>query len=147
MAASTLLSTDAVAPRDRPGQWCEWLARHFRGLQTDVDGATPFDGHLASSQAGDVVLTRLESDPHRVLRTPTMARTSEQPYLKIVAPWQGSATVQQQGRQASAADGGWVIYDTTAAYEIANPQRCQHLIVMVPKEGRSEEHTSELQSH
>jgi AraC-like DNA-binding protein len=134
MAATTTLSTDAVAPRDRAPQWCEWVERHFGGLQSDLYGDTGFDGHIAASQAGDVILTRLEANRHRVLRTPSMARTSDTAYLKIVAPWQGSATVQQQGREASAGDGAWVIYDTTGAYEIANPERVDHLIVMVPKE-------------
>lgn len=134
MNASQLLTTDAVAPRDRAGQWCEWISRHFGGLQSDLYGDTDFDGHIASSQAGDVILTRLEADRHRVLRTASMVRTSDAPYLKIVAPWQGSAMVQQQGREACAGDGAWVIYDTTGAYEIGNPERVDHLIVMVPKD-------------
>ena len=40
----------------------------------------------------------------------------------------------QQGREACARDGAWVIYDTTGSYEIENPERCDHLIVMVPKD-------------
>jgi AraC-like DNA-binding protein len=138
MAATTILSTDALAARDRAPQWCEWIYKHFGGLQSDLYGDTDFDGHIAASHAGDVILTRLEANRHRVLRTPAMARTSDTAYLKIVAPWQGSATVQQQGREASARDGAWVIYDTTGAYEIGNPERCDHLIVMVPKENVAE---------
>lgn len=138
MAATTLLSTDDVAARDRAPQWCEWVYQHFGGLQSELYGDTGFDGHIAATTAGDVILTRLEANRHRVLRTPSMARTSSTAYLKIVAPWQGSATVQQQGREACARDGAWVIYDTTGAYEIANPERCDHLIVMVPKEGLAE---------
>ena len=135
MAGTTLLSTDAVAPRDRAPQWCEWITRHFGGLQSDLYGDVEFDGHIASSQAGDVILTRLEANRHRVLRTASMVRASDVPYLKIVAPWQGSAMVQQQGREACARDGAWVIYDTTGTYEIGNPERADHLIVMVPKHG------------
>ncbi|RZI70307.1 MAG: AraC family transcriptional regulator [Variovorax sp.] len=135
MADSTLMTTDVVAPRDRAPQWCEWVSSHFGGLQSDLYGDADFDGQLKSTHAGDVILTRLEADRHRVLRTPGMVRTSDVAYLKIVAPWQGSATVQQQGREACARDGAWVIYDTTGAYEIANPERCDHLIVMVPKDG------------
>jgi AraC-like DNA-binding protein len=137
MAASTMISTDLVAPRDRAPQWCEWVAQHF-GLQSELYGDTEFDGRLASSKAGDVILTRLEADRHRVLRTSSGIRASDAAYLKIVAPWQGSATVQQQGREACAHAGAWVIYDTTGRYEIANPERCDHLIVMVPKDGVSE---------
>ncbi|RYY64153.1 MAG: helix-turn-helix domain-containing protein [Comamonadaceae bacterium] len=138
MAESTLMTTDVVAPRDRAPQWCEWVSRHFRGLQSDLYGDSDFDGHLAASQAGDVLLTRLEADRHRVLRTSSMARSSDVAYLKIVAPWQGNATVHQQGREACAGNGAWVVYDTTGTYEIANPERCDHLIVMVPKDGVAE---------
>ena len=128
------MSTDTVDPVDRAPQWREWVFRHFGGLQSDLYGDTTFDGHIAASHAGDVILTRLEANRHRVLRTGTLARNSDTAYLKIVAPWQGSASVQQQGREACARDGAWVIYDTTASYEIANPERCDHLIVMVPKD-------------
>mgnify|MGYP003499513525 CR=1 FL=1 len=133
MAMSTVLSTDAVAPRDRAPQWREWVSRHFGGLESDLYGDSSFDGHMASTVAGDVILTKLEANRHRVLRTPQMARTTDTAYLKIVAPWQGSAEVQQQGREACTRAGNWVIYDTTGAYEIANPERVEHLIVMLPK--------------
>jgi AraC-like DNA-binding protein len=133
MPESLRLSTDAIAPGDRAPQWCEWVWQHFGGLDSDLYGDTTFDGHLVASHAGDVILTRLEANRHRVLRTAAMARASDTAYLKIVAPWQGSATVQQQGREACARDGAWVIYDTTGAYEIGNPERSDHLVVMVPK--------------
>lgn len=138
MAASTLMSTDAVAPRDRAPQWREWVFQHFGGLESDLYGDTDFDGHMAATRAGDVIMTKLEANRHRVLRSPHMARTSETAYLKIVAPWQGSAAVQQSGREAATRAGGWVIYDTTGAYEIANPERVEHLIVMLPKEQMAE---------
>ena len=39
------------------------------------------------------------------------------------------------GGEASAPGrGGWIIYDTTGSYEISNPNRVDHLIVMVPKD-------------
>ena len=98
MVASTLLSTDAVAIGDRIPQWREWISRHFGGLESDLYGDTQFDGSMAASKAGEVVLTRLEANRHRVQRTSQMARRDESAYLKIVAPWRGRATVQQHGR-------------------------------------------------
>ncbi len=138
MTASTVLSTDDLAPRDRAPQWREWVYQHFSGLDSDLYGDTDFDGHMASSRAGDVILTRLEANRHRVLRTPHMVRGSETGYLKIVAPWQGGASVEQKNRQASARSGSWVIYDTTGSYAVANPERVAHLIVMLPKEQMAE---------
>lgn len=134
ITAATVYATDDLAARDRAPQWREWVHRHFGGLDSDFYGDTGFDGHLATASAGDVVMTRLEANRHRVLRQPHMARTSETAYLKIVAPWQGSACVAQQGRRASATSGSWVIYDTTGSYAVENPERSQHLIVMLPKD-------------
>lgn len=134
MAGSRVMSTEAVSPRDRAPQWREWVWRHFGGLESDFYGDSGFDGRLAAATAGDVVLTRLEADRHRVLRTPSMARTTETAYLKIVAPALGRARVRQGGREATVGAGDWVIYDTTDAYEIDNPERTEHLIVMVPKD-------------
>ncbi|WP_442287802.1 hypothetical protein [Variovorax sp. M-6] len=54
----------------------------------------------------DEVPPRVEANRHRVLRTPQMARGSLVAYLKIVAPWQGSAEVAQCGREAAVRAGG-----------------------------------------
>ena len=131
--APTRMTTDVVAPRDRAPQWREWVFRHFGGLESDLYGDTEFDGHMLASHAGDVILTRLEANRHRVVRSASLARAGTGDYLKIVAPWRGSASIRQLGREARASAGGWVIYDTTTAYEVANPERVEHLIVMLPK--------------
>ena len=131
--AVNLLSTDDFAPRDRAPLWCEWVGKQFGGLHSDLYGDTDFDGHLSTAKAGDVILTRLEANRHRVVRTMDMVRASDEGYLKIVAPLRGRAGVEQLGRQAWVSPGAWTIYDTTADYLIANPERVEHLIVMVPK--------------
>lgn len=129
----TALTTDDVAAKERAPIWCEWIQKQFGGLQSDLYGDTDFDGHMASSKAGHVILTRLEANRHRVVRTMDMVRSSEEGYLKIVAPTKGSACVEQVGRQTWVNPGAWTIYDTTGSYAIANPERVEHLIVMVPK--------------
>ncbi len=138
MTPSTVMTTDEISPRDRAPQWREWIWRHFGGLDSDLYDDPVFDGHLSASLAGEVILTKLEANRHRVLRTKNMARESDAGYLKIVAPWIGTAEVEQQGRQASARSGGWIIYDTTGSYAIDNPERTEHLIVMLPKERMAE---------
>ena len=133
MTAATLVSTDNFAPRERAPVWREWVWKHFGGLESDLYGDTDFDGEMVSAQAGDVVLTRLEANRHRVVRSPDMARASDAGYLKIVAPLQGRAGVEQMGRRAWVSPGAWTIYDTTGSYAVDNPERVEHLIVMLPK--------------
>lgn len=133
MTAASAVSTDDFAPRERAPIWREWVWKQFGGLESDLYGDTDFDGHMASVRAGDLILTKLEANRHRVIRTPDMVRRSDEGYLKIVAPMKGRAGVEQMGRQAWVAPGAWTIYDTTGSYAVANPERVEHLIVMLPK--------------
>jgi len=127
------MSTDHVAPAERAPYWRDWIDRLFCGLQSDLYGDRDFDGHMATEQAGEVVLTRLEGNRHRVMKNDRQVRGSEVGYLKIVAPYRGSAGVEQSGRQVWVSPGEWSLYDTTDVYQVANPTRVEHLIVMVPK--------------
>lgn len=138
MKPAPLMTTDAVPVGERAAVWRDWMSKLFFGLESDLYGDTRFDGHVQTAWAGDVVMTRLEANRHRVIRRPQVARASDANYLKIVAPWQGCAAVEQHGRQAWVKPGGWAIYDTTGSYEVGNPERAEHLIVMLPKEQLTE---------
>ena len=133
ITASTM-STDTVAPAERVGLWADWINRLFCGLKSDLYGDTDFEGRMSTLRAGDVVLTRLEANRHRVMRSASLVRASEVGYLKIVAPYIGCAGVEQKGREAWVTPDQWSIYDTTDSYAVANPVRVEHLIVMLPKQ-------------
>jgi AraC-like DNA-binding protein len=133
MPAAQTLQTDDLAARERLGQWREWIAQHFGGLESDFYGDCSFDGRLSSAPAGEVLLTRLQANRHRVLRSEHQRWPDAGDYLKIVAPLQGCAGVEQAGRQSWVRQGSWVIYDTTRAYRVDNPEPSDHLIVMLPR--------------
>jgi AraC-like DNA-binding protein len=128
-----VMDTGQVDAGERTAFWADWLARLFQGLKSDQYGDTDFSGRASTLHAGDVVLTHLEATRHRVMRSTAIARATEVPYLKIVAPWVGCAGVEQKGRETWVTPGQWSIYDTTDSYAVANPERVEHLIVMLPK--------------
>jgi AraC-like DNA-binding protein len=133
------MNTDQVAPAERGAFWSAWISRLFHGLQSDLYGEERgFDGRMHSLQAGEVVLTRLEANRHRVIRGSGQTRQADIGYLKIVAPYVGCAGVEQQGREAWVTPDQWSIYDTTDAYAVANPVRVEHLIVLLPKASLAE---------
>jgi len=134
ITTASTMDTDTVAPAERAGLWADWVNRLFCGLKSDLYGDRDFDGRMSTLRAGDVVLTRLEANRHRVMRSSSLVRASERAYLKIVAPYIGCAGVEQQGREAWVTPDQWSIYDTTDSYAVANPVRVEHLIVMVPKQ-------------
>lgn len=127
------MDTEQVAPAERGALWSDWIARLFHGLKSDLYGDRDFDGRMRSLRAGDVVLTRLEANRHRVIRGSAQTRCADIGYLKIVAPYVGCAGVEQQGREAWVTPDQWSLYDTTDSYAVANPVRVEHLIVMLPK--------------
>ena len=131
---ASAMSTEQVSPRERPAFWADWIDRLFHGLRSDLYGDEGFDGRMSTVHAGDVLLTRLEANRHRVERSSTLVRASEVGYLKIVAPYTGCAGVEQKGRETWVTPDQWSIYDTTEAYAVANPVRVEHLIVMIPKQ-------------
>ena len=133
-----LMDTAEVGAGERVAFWRGWLATLFQGLAADEYGDADFAGRASTWHAGDVVLTRLEATRHRVLRGSAVARATETPYLKIVAPWVGCAGVEQKGRETWVTPGQWSIYDTTDSYAVANPERVEHLIVMLPKHAFAE---------
>jgi len=128
-----VMDTDPIAAADRGAFWGDWIARLFQGLKSDQYGDADFQGRASTLHAGDVVLTHLQATRHRVTRSSAIARATEVPYLKIVAPWVGCAGVEQKGRETWVTPGQWSIYDTTDSYAVANPERVEHLIVMLPK--------------
>jgi AraC-like DNA-binding protein len=132
--SASAMSTDQVAASERVGFWSDWINRLFCGLDSDLYGDTDFEGRMTTVRAGDVVLTRLEANRHRVMRSSSLVRASGTGYLKIVAPYVGCAGVEQKGREAWVTPDQWSIYDTTDSYAVANPVRVEHLIVMVPKQ-------------
>ena len=138
MTAPVVLSTDGLPEKETAPAWHDWMAQLFSGLDTDLYGDTRFDGHLSVAYAGDVMLTKLDAGRHRVIRDSHKLRDSEAAYLKIVAPWDGYAQVEQHGSKASVSNGSWAIYDTSQPYVVANPQHTEHLIMMVPKQSIAE---------
>ena len=127
------LNTDVVAPRERPHLWSTWVNDQFGGLQSDLYGDQDFSGQLWNAQAGELQLTRLEANRHRVIRSAEQARRSDEAPFKIVAPLVGQASVEQAGRQVTVNAHSWTVYDTASSYLVANPQRVEHLVLMIPR--------------
>lgn len=139
MPRPELMDTSALPAPERGAFFADWLARLFQGLKSNpYRDDEDFDGRASTLRAGDVVLTHLAATRHRVSRSSAIARSTEIPYLKIVAPWVGCAGVEQKGRETWVTPGQWSIYDTTDSYTVANPERVEHLIVMLPRRALAE---------
>lgn len=134
MTKLTTLKTAELPQADRAGTWCDWLSQHFDGLHTQPNESVDFGGAIESCAAGPMAMARLTADSHRVVRDAGGLRRSQFACLKIIAPWHGTAFIEQAGRCTAVAPGEWAIYDTGREYGVINPEHVDHLIVMLPAE-------------
>lgn len=130
--ALTAYRTTEMQGAQAIGAWQRWMSSLY-GLETDVYGDVQFSARLGTWELGRVGMTKIEAHRHRVRRTLATMASHQTDFLKIVAPWQGHATVCQQGRAAKVGNGQWTIYDTTQEYEVLNPEWSEHLIITLPK--------------
>lgn len=124
-------STEQVTAPNRTGWWRDLMHRQFNGLETDFYGDRTCEGILAANTAGDTTLARLRATRHRVFMKHRQAIESSQ-CLKIIAPYEGEAWVEQRDRVALAKPGNWVIYDMAHEYAVSNPGAVDHLVIMLP---------------
>ena len=89
---------------------------------------------MSTLRAGDIVLTRLEANRHRVMRSRSLARADRDRLPEDRRALCRLRRRRQKGREAWVTPDQWSIYDTTDSYAVANPVQVEHLIVMVPKE-------------
>ena len=120
------------------GAWQQWMSTLY-GLESDAYGDAYFSARLGTFALGNVGMTKIEAGRHRVRRTSDAMASHRTDFLKIVAPWQGCATVRQNGHETRARSGQWLIYDTMQEYEVLNPEWSEHLIITLPK-NRFEDH-------
>jgi hypothetical protein len=116
------MSTDEVAPPERAGYWGDWIDRLFHGSIPTCTATSASTVRMSTLRAGEIVLTRLEANRHRVIRPRGLARSTEVGYLKIVAPTSAApASSSRAARRGSHPTSG---ASTTRPTATRSPTRC-----------------------
>lgn len=134
MAATRSISTDDVPAGERLHWWGERIWGLIGRLHSDAYGDTHFSGSIDHGDIGYLTVCRLQVSRHRVVRTPSLIRSSDRAFLKVVAQLRGHACFEQHGRKAWLAPGDWSVYDTTEAYTVSNPEAVEQLVLLLPKD-------------
>ncbi|HWP19902.1 MAG TPA: helix-turn-helix domain-containing protein [Burkholderiaceae bacterium] len=128
------ISTDDVPACERLAWWGERIWGLIGRLHSDAYGDPMFTGRIEHGDVGYMTVCRLQASRHRVVRTPTLIRHSDRPFLKVVAQLKGHACFEQHGRKVWLAPGDWSVYDTTEAYTVSNPDAVEQLVLLLPKD-------------
>ncbi len=101
-------------------EWREALAASFNGLVPDgaVRHAPAAEGWLSAAQLGDVAVFHVAGRSQVLRRSPARARQRPTDLLKVCIQRAGSATIQQDDREALLTPGQMAIYDIDQPYVI-----------------------------
>ena len=128
-----VLSTDAVAPRERLALWTDLICDVY--VQLDCDAlVAPTRSRATSARTGSPPSTSRRSPPCR--RT-CIAPRGRSPRRPRTISWSASrprarGRVRQDGREAWLRPGDFALYDSTRPYELLFEEDFQQFVLMLP---------------
>lgn len=100
-------------------QWLEHLSDVFVPLTAHcTDKPRQFQGSIASSALGKVVVAEVAASSCVIDRTPTLIRRDDHELYKLGLQVSGESVIEQRGRQAHLKPGDLGIFDTSQPYRI-----------------------------
>jgi AraC-like DNA-binding protein len=107
------------------------LCGHF-----DVDPlqASTLEARINYTTVSRLKLCQIEVSQHRIAHTPSRARLSEHPFVKILFQTHGISHFEQNGRHIVLMPGDCLAYDVSCPHTIVSPSLTRHEVVIVPKE-------------
>lgn len=102
-------------------------------LQVTALRETSFQVDVNSVSIGPAVVARIRGTPHVVTRDAARITSTDRDLLKVTLHRAGSVTAQQAGRQAQAAPGHLVVFDTAQPYELAVTDPCDVVVIGLPR--------------
>lgn len=131
-------STDELPPGERLDGWAETVRGAFVPLLLEraQPGSCGFQARISTAGIGDVSVSHVEAEPHRVRRTQRLARTDDtSAYYKLCLQLEGTATLRQDDRIVRLQPGQLAIYDTTRPYDLSFNGPYHHQVTLLPIDG------------
>ncbi|MFD3656745.1 helix-turn-helix domain-containing protein [Streptomyces sp. NPDC058620] len=130
---SPVLTTDSVPADNRLAYWRDAMGRTQVPTAVSPRHDGPFDGRIATHRVGFLRVSTVDADAHRTSRTSTHIKRSSEDFVVLGVQMSGTATLAQDGRQASAGPGDLMVYDTTRPYVLDYPERFSTRVVQMPR--------------
>jgi AraC-like DNA-binding protein len=116
VSMADFLRTRDVAEADRFDQWRHWISATFVPLECAQVSRKPFRGEVGHWELGDMLVSRVDADPHVAARTRRAIATRDVGYYKVGLLTKGSCQLSQEGRDALLSPGDLAIYDCRRPY-------------------------------
>jgi len=126
---SQLLSTDAIAPRERLAYWTDMICSTYVQLECDAPDAQGFGGSIQSHHLPGLDLSVVRSRAQRVVRTPrSISRAADDCFI-VSLQTRGHGVISQDGRQATVAPGDFALYDSTRPYTLQFSEDFEEIVL------------------
>ena len=125
----------AAGEADGLAPWCDMLREHFVALDVDdVDEDGAFASRVRSTLVGHLSAAVVSSAPQSAHRTPGLARTDAHAYLQVGLVAEGTAVLEQDGREAVLDRGSFAVYETDRPFAWHFPGPWTLLVLTWPRE-------------
>ncbi|MFE1589264.1 helix-turn-helix domain-containing protein [Streptomyces sp. NPDC059402] len=128
-----VLTTDSVPDRDKLAFWHEALAQALVPMTVIPLTDGPFTGRIVTDQVGHLRVCDIDADAQRASRTREHLVPRSGGFIGIAVPGSGTATLVQDGRTVSAAQGDLLVYDTARPYFLNCPEPFSIRVVHIPR--------------
>ena len=128
------LSTAGLAPKRQIECWTEALTDLCGHFDVDPLHASSLEARINYTTVSRLKLCQIEVSQHRIAHTPSRARLSEHPFVKILFQTHGISYFEQNGRHIELIPGDCLAYDVSCPHSIISPALTRHEVVIVPKE-------------
>jgi AraC-like DNA-binding protein len=102
-------------------------------LRIEAAAGSPFRAHVKHADVGPMVVARVRSTPHAVVRRPGAITSTDRELFKLVLHRRGGLDVAQADHRARMRPGDIVIFDATRPYNVTAPDSCDVVVVGVPR--------------
>jgi AraC family transcriptional activator of tynA and feaB len=118
-------STDGVPPRDRPRVWAQVIAEMAQvDFKTQPTGAKPLSASITSYVGRRLRFSAYTFSPHLTICTPRAGTRSGMGHFILAYLKDGSASIVQDGREASVRSGDIVLFDSARPLRIKAAMHC-----------------------
>jgi AraC-like DNA-binding protein len=136
MTMTVRFSTATVEPRSQLSYWREVVCATFVGLDVEPlrQPAAGFRAEVTAHGLGGMRVATVTSQPHAVVRSPAMIRSSPDDDIFVNLAVRGTALTAQDGREAMLRPGDFTYYDSARPCRIACPGPFRLVVLKIPRD-------------
>ncbi|MFD0094627.1 MULTISPECIES: helix-turn-helix domain-containing protein [Bacillati] len=128
------VSTEEYAASESRLEYVHALASNYCELGVDWPRAREgFAADLSSRAIGDLSVSTLRADPHKVSRTPTMVAADPTDDYMLALITRGATTVYHNEHRSQLGPGSFVLFDTTTPWVVDAPTEFEQIVVRTPR--------------